>query len=142
MALSSRASDFERDAACRRLREGFAEGRLTDRELEERVERAYLARTRLELVWLTRDLPRPSRRAAVARRADQLQRAALRAHVYTYGTFNGALVGLWGLTGEGDFWPAWTLVPGGLVLAWHAAGSRRLSRRLGVGRSGRGALRA
>jgi hypothetical protein len=68
----------------------------------------------------------------LARRVDRLQRAALRAHVYTYGSLNGALLGVWELSGEGTFWPAWTLLPGGALLAWHAAGSRRLSRRLGA----------
>ncbi len=144
MALSTRASDAERDATSRRLRDNYAEGRLTHPELEDRVERACRARTRLELAWLVRDLPRPSRRALMARRADRLQRAALRAHLYTYGSLNGALVAAWALTGEGAFWPAWTLLPGGAMLAWHAAGSRRLSRRLGVEGSARrrGALRA
>lgn len=54
-----RASDADRDAIAERLREGFAEGRLSTEELEERLEAAYASRTRAELVPLVRDLPPP-----------------------------------------------------------------------------------
>ena len=54
-----RASDADRDAIAERLRDGFAEGRLSTEEFEERLEQAYASRTRAELVPLVRDLPQP-----------------------------------------------------------------------------------
>ncbi|WP_236074324.1 DUF1707 SHOCT-like domain-containing protein [Streptomyces tardus] len=54
-----RASDADRDAIAERLRDGYAEGRLTTEEFEERLEAAYASRTRGELVPLVRDLPQP-----------------------------------------------------------------------------------
>ncbi|MGH3391335.1 MAG: DUF1707 SHOCT-like domain-containing protein, partial [Actinomadura sp.] len=44
-----RASDVERDEVLVRLHGAFAEGRLTEAELDERTESALAARTRSEL---------------------------------------------------------------------------------------------
>ena len=52
-----RASDAERDQAAEILRAGYAEGRLSRDELDERVTAAYAAKTRADLQDLTRDLP-------------------------------------------------------------------------------------
>ena len=52
-----RASDAERDQAVALLQRHFAEGRLTQEELEQRVGEAYAARTREQLHALTQDLP-------------------------------------------------------------------------------------
>lgn len=52
-----RASDREREAAVRRLRDQCAAGRLSLDELDERLERAYAAATRRELNRLVSDLP-------------------------------------------------------------------------------------
>jgi len=52
-----RASDADREEVVALLREAFAEGRLTPEEHSERVDAAYAARTRGELVPLTGDLP-------------------------------------------------------------------------------------
>lgn len=52
-----RASDAERDAAAEVLRAGFAAGRLTRTELDERLTAAYAARSRADLQGLTGDLP-------------------------------------------------------------------------------------
>src|SRR5262249_58752605 len=62
-----RASDGERDQVVARLQRHFADGRLTQAELEERVGAALTARTRDQLHALTTDLPdadgRPARPA-------------------------------------------------------------------------------
>lgn len=55
-------SDDARERAVRRLGRAFARGRLAADELEQRVERAYAARTRGELQAVTGDLPRRRRR--------------------------------------------------------------------------------
>ena len=64
-----RASDGERDQVVAQLQRHFADGRLTQAELEERVGAALAARTRDELHALTADLPgadvRPARPATV-----------------------------------------------------------------------------
>lgn len=56
-AMEMRASDTDRELVADRLREAAGHGRLTMDELEERLERAYGARTYAELEPLTRDLP-------------------------------------------------------------------------------------
>ena len=62
-----RASDGERDQVVAQLQRHFADGRLTQAELEERVGTGLAARTRDQLHALTADLPgadvRPARRA-------------------------------------------------------------------------------
>jgi hypothetical protein len=65
-----RASDAERERVAAFLRDQSAEGRLTHEELDERVGRAYAAKTVRELRALIADLPRaplgpPRRRAYV-----------------------------------------------------------------------------
>jgi len=64
-----RASDAERGRVTESLRAHYLDGRLTQDDFDERVERALAARTKGELAELTRDLPQeapatpePSRR--------------------------------------------------------------------------------
>lgn len=52
-----RASDAEREQTVALLQRSFADGRLTQAELEERAGAAYAARTRAQLRDLTADLP-------------------------------------------------------------------------------------
>jgi hypothetical protein len=64
-----RASDGERDEVVEQLQHHFADGRLTQAELEERTGAALAARTRDQLGALTADLPaedEPLARPAVA----------------------------------------------------------------------------
>jgi hypothetical protein len=51
------AGDADRERAVGVLRAGFTEGRLTQDELDDRVSRAYAARTYRDLWALTADLP-------------------------------------------------------------------------------------
>ena len=55
--LAVRASDAERERTVALLQRSFADGRLTQAELEERAGAAYAARTRAQLRDLTADLP-------------------------------------------------------------------------------------
>jgi hypothetical protein len=55
-----RVSDADRERVAERLRDAAGEGRLTVEELDERLERAYAARTGTDLAPLTADLPEPS----------------------------------------------------------------------------------
>jgi hypothetical protein len=52
-----RLSNQDRDAAVNRLQSAFLEGRLTDTELAERVDRALAARLQGDLIPLFSDLP-------------------------------------------------------------------------------------
>jgi hypothetical protein len=52
-----RVSDAERDQAAEILRAGYADGRLSRAELDERLTAAYAAKTRADLHDLTSDLP-------------------------------------------------------------------------------------
>jgi hypothetical protein len=54
-----RASDADREALTARLRDHYAEGRLTQDELDERVSAALTAKTFGDLRGLTTDLPGP-----------------------------------------------------------------------------------
>lgn len=115
----------------RDLRAAYASGRLDERQLERRAGRAACAATRAELWALTRDLPRTEPPRWI-RTVDRVDRTLLKGHAATFATANGSLAGVWAATGQGDFWPAWLLVPWTLVLTWHTGGSltlRRLLRR-------------
>ena len=52
-----RVGDAERDAAANDLREHFASGRLTQDELNERLDQTFAAKTRADLSGLFTDLP-------------------------------------------------------------------------------------
>jgi hypothetical protein len=57
---SVRIGTAEREAAASALSEHFAAGRLDQDELEERLDRAYAAKTAADLEPLFQDLPRPA----------------------------------------------------------------------------------
>jgi len=57
MGPNMRAASADRERAVDVLKAGFAEGRLTQDEYNERVDRAYASRTYGELIALTADLP-------------------------------------------------------------------------------------
>jgi hypothetical protein len=61
-----RVGDAEREAVASQLREHYADGRLTLDELNERLDQAFAAKTRAELLMVTRDLPAGARPLAGA----------------------------------------------------------------------------
>ena len=63
---SVRIGTAEREAAASALSEHFAAGRLDQDELEERLDRAYAAKTAADLEPLFQDLPRPALPVAAA----------------------------------------------------------------------------
>jgi len=127
-----RASDEERERVASTLREHAGHGRLEVAELEERLERAYSARTRSELVGLTRDLPAllSSPQAPAARSG---QRRELRDHVIAFVLVNILLIGIWAASGADYFWPIWPLLGWGIGVASHASETLR-GRPLSFGR--------
>jgi hypothetical protein len=125
-----RASDAERERAVGELKAQFVEGRLTAKELETRVGEVYSSGTRSELAGYLRDLPLRGLRRLLVGQVRRLQRAVLRIHFLSYATANASLVGIWVLTGQGLFWPAWLLIPSTALLGWHVVASRTLTRAL------------
>jgi hypothetical protein len=98
------ASDADRDAVAERLRAAAGDGRLTPAELEERLERAFSARTDAELEPLVADVPLPRREPR------QRDRSHERAYIATM----LLLVSIWALTGGGYFWPIWPMLGWGI----------------------------
>ncbi len=106
-----RVSYQERERAAQELREHFAAGRLTEEELDERVQQAYAARTDGQLQALLSDLPRlpatpQEHKAALAARRRQLMQE-------TGGgiTAFAVCVAIWLSSGaNGQFWPVWVAI--------------------------------
>jgi len=110
-----RVSDAERERVASDLREHFAQGRLDTDEFEERLTRAYAARTAHELEALQTDLPRLPATRAMQRAELAERRSALTRHlIQQTGAgltpfFVCTLV--WLATGAGGgFWPVWVLI--------------------------------
>ena len=126
-----RAADSDRVAVATVLGQAMSEGRLTVAEYDERLARAYAARTFGELTPLTADLPHTARatgpRAAVRPAPSACGRGAGGQHPGDASSWRGwlgtALIVLtvWSISwvGSGDppyFWPFWVIVPWGAVL--------------------------
>ena len=60
------------------------------------------------------------RREAAIRRLKA--RRGFRQHLAMYAVVNGFLVVIWAITGDGDFWPVWSMVGWGIGLALHGWG--------------------
>jgi DUF1707 SHOCT-like domain len=117
------ASDPERERVAEALRSHAAAGRLDPDELEDRLGRAFAARTRGDLVPLMADLPAPPAPARV-RRPPSLPAVPAIVLVAV------VLVAIWALTGAGYFWPVW---PVG-AMALHAFKHGRRHLRIAPGR--------
>jgi hypothetical protein len=125
-----RLSDAEREQALGSLKAHYADGRLSTEELEVRVEDVYRSDTHGQVMKRFRDLPVRGTRGLLVGYVRRLQRALLRMHLLTFVTINASLVAIWAFSGEGTFWPALLLVPTAVLLAWHVAASRALTRAL------------
>jgi Domain of unknown function (DUF1707) len=105
-----RASDEQRERAAQEIREHFAAGRLSDEELDDRVDAAYAARTEGDLKRILADLPklpatRAQQKAELAERRGQLQRRMLQEAGGGVGTF-AICTAIWIASGAGGFfWP-------------------------------------
>jgi uncharacterized protein DUF1707 len=116
-----RASDAEREAVATALQTHATAGRLDPDELEQRLERAYAAPLRADLVPLVADLPSPAParpRPPVRRRLPDVAPSIGVAVL---------LIAIWALTGADYFWPIWPI--GAMALATFKHGRRGLHRR-------------
>jgi hypothetical protein len=126
---SLRAADADRERVVEALRQHHVDGRLDAEELNQRIDRAYAAKTFGELDEVTTDLPsiQPPARAGAPvrpRPADPGRaraKAAFQRHLFTYLWVNGLLVVIWALTNFGGyFWPIWPMLGWGIGLGAHA----------------------
>jgi Domain of unknown function (DUF1707) len=140
-----RAADTDRQAAAAALGRHLSDGRLTFEEYDERLAKAYAARTYGELDGLFADLPpSPSARPAappaaghatapapVAAGGYPARRGSVRAAWASWTTVAVLVTTIWLLSsiagGFHYFWPIWVVGPWGAVL---------LSRTLGGGPRG------
>jgi hypothetical protein len=129
-----RAADADREVVAQRLREAVDEGRLDLYEYDERLGRAYTAKTYGELDQLLADLPGP---APVQPAPDQpapdqgaprrLVGPWLAAHWSGWANVVTVCVAIWLVTvvASGEltyFWPVWVAGPWGAVLLARTAG--------------------
>ncbi len=141
MSEHLRVADEDRERVAARLREHFAAGRITQEELDERLQQTYAARTVGDLDALQTDLPAlplspAEQREALAARRRRLRRRMLQESsggltAFVICTFVWAAAGA-----SGAFWPIWvlliTLIPlvrGGLALYGPAPDLDRLEQR-------------
>jgi len=127
-----RASDRDRDEYAEILRENYAQGRLTQEELNERLDAVYATRTLGGLQRLTADLPAqdlydlplPAAKSSVptARTPGELeQRRSLQAGWVAWGTVNLITLSVWlvSCVVTGSLmtpWFLWVAGPWGAVL--------------------------
>jgi hypothetical protein len=110
-----RASDEDRDRAAAEIRAHFAAGRLTEDELNDRIDAAYAARTQRQLSDLRADLPAlpPSRLQTRAELVERRRRLRGELIQETGGAFVPFAIctAIWAFSGaEGTFWPVWLLL--------------------------------
>ena len=117
-----RVSDEQREQAAQELREHFAAGRLTEDELDERVDAVYAAKTDEELQAARADLPitLQQQRAELVARRGQLQRRVLQEAGGGVAVFALCTV-IWVASGAtGMFWPIWVALVVGIFVARNA----------------------
>lgn len=115
MADGLRVSDKQREQAADAIREHYAEGRLSEDELNERLQAALEAKTEPELDALLADLPKlpvslQQRKAELVARRNQLQRRVIQEAGGGAALFV-LCTGIWAASGaSGQFWPIWVLL--------------------------------
>lgn len=132
-----RAGDQDRDRTISRLREAFAEGRLTQDEFDGRMGQAAVARTMGDLAALTADLPAaasstpaPVTPAVVeAVEADE-ERDKLRKGWAAWAgvslMVNVIWLGTWITEGDPSYyWPIWVMGPWGAAMVIGTLSARR-----------------
>lgn len=108
-------SDQQRERAAEELRDHFAAGRLSEEELDERVQAAYRARTEDELAKLLGDLPRlpaspQQQKAELVERRRHLQRRLVQETGGGFGLFL-LCTAIWAASGaHTPFWPIWIAI--------------------------------
>lgn len=138
-----RAADSDRAAVATALGRHMADGRLTVEEYEERVARAYAARTYAELAELTTDLPSSGLTRPAARPAPTPAYAGRCSPAWGRGYHRGmwsawarvalivTAIWLFASIASGQFiafWPIWIVGPWGFMLLSRTFGGPRRGR--------------
>jgi hypothetical protein len=117
-----RASDADRERVVERLRAALQEGRLDLGEYDERMQRAYAAKTYGDLDGLLTDLPVgrsavPPEAVAEPKRRNHTAEWIFR-QWQSWVPVAVALTAIWALSGFGDYWPGWIVGIWAAVLLW------------------------
>jgi hypothetical protein len=110
-----RVSDQQREQAAQAIRDHYAAGRLTEDELNERLQAALEARTEPELNALLADMPKlpvspQQRKAELVQRRSELQRRLIQQTGGGVAVF-ALCTAIWAASGaHGSFWPIWVLL--------------------------------
>ena len=127
-----RAADADREVVAAQLGEHMAAGRLTVAEYEDRLSRAYAAKTYGELDQLTADLPGrvPVRQETAPRETSVETWHGDATSWRSWVTTSLIVLVIWAATSLASweflyFWPVWVIGPwGAVLLAQHFAGGR------------------
>jgi hypothetical protein len=127
-----RAADSDRHAVADKLRAALDEGRLELHEYDERLQRAYAAKTYGELGLLLTDLPNVAPIAPPAPAAAAVPHEHVTAQwlMYVWSSWIPAVtitttIWLVASLAAGEllyFWPVWVAGPWGVVLIWQTVG--------------------
>ncbi len=109
-----RISNDDRQQFADRLRSAYGEGRITEQELEDRLQAVYEARFESDLVAVTNDLPAPIESPPTISRAGEMlsgdARRTIRSALQWY--FPALIcTAIWAITDLGGyFWPIWVFL--------------------------------
>ncbi len=130
-----RVSDADRERVAAMLREHFAQGRLEGDEFNSRLETAYTARTRADLVPLTGDLPEHDLAdlpTEATRSAAPDNRSAMKAAWGVWASVSAVCFTIWLITalttGATYPWFLWVAGPWGVVLLASTIGGATMRR--------------
>ena len=129
---AARVGDDERQRTAVLLGDAAAAGVLSLDELDQRLAAVWSAGTGGQLAALEADLPRALRsardRRETARRAREVARAGLAAHLVSYASGMVLLLTIWlavGLAGGGWYpWPVWPALGWGIGVVGHVRSAR------------------
>jgi hypothetical protein len=129
-----RASDDDRERVATALRDSYSEGRLTMDEFQDRLERAYAARTHGELTILTADLPvrvtYPPPPVPAMEVSREVYWRRFREIAIRYAVWCIFLISIWVVTGaHASFWPIWPIIVFGFIAATRILGIEQRERR-------------
>jgi len=117
-----RASDADRERVVERLRTALNEGRLDLGEYDERMQRAYAAKTYGDLDGLLTDLPvgqhpAPAAAPVVAERKNPTAEWIVN-QWRSWVPAAVVLTAVWAISGFGDYWPGWIIGIWAAALLW------------------------
>jgi hypothetical protein len=118
-----RAADTDRVAVAQRLQQAVDEGRLDIIDFDDRLQRAYAAKTYGELDRLVADLPAPASRTALVKPVDKAvsRRQEMSGEWRSWAGTSLVLITIWGISSVASggllfFWPMFPVGIWGAIL--------------------------